>query len=130
MRIQVLIGSLAGAGVLWAGVPVQQETRTTPGFGSGLTKVVGTVDIGNTPDVQAAQRGEWRVAVSNSPTVVVATADFVRKDARYSIIWGTGEREQVTVAEAAPGGWVEVSRPGSLKRWINLASARSIEQVR
>lgn len=47
MRIQVLIGSLAGAGVLWAGVPVQQETRTTPGFGSGLTKVVGTVDIGN-----------------------------------------------------------------------------------
>ena len=137
MRAQITIGALIGAALLWAGVSAQQETRATPGFGSGLTKVVGTVDIGNAPEVQAAQRGEWRVAVANSPavsvsnrpTVVVASADFLRKDARYAIIWPTGEREQVIISEVGSAGWVEVDQPGSLKRWINLSVARSVEQA-
>jgi hypothetical protein len=137
MRLQVLIGALAGVGLIWTGLSAQQETRTTPGFGSGIVKVVGTVDIGNVPEVLAGQRGEWRVAVANTaavrvantPTVLVGNPEFVKTGAQYLIVWVTGEREQVTVTATATGGWIEVDQPGSLRRWINLSSARSIEEV-
>jgi hypothetical protein len=137
MRIQVLIGALAGAGLIWTGLSAQQETRSTPGFGSGIVKVVGTVDIGNVPEVLAGQRGEWRVAiantaavrVANTPTVLVANPEFVKTGTQYLVVWVTGERDQVMVTQAGSGGWIEVDQPGSLKRWINLSSARSVEEV-
>ena len=131
------IGALTGAGFLWVSMAAQQETRPTPGFGSGIVKVVGTVDIGNVPEVVAAQRGEWRVAVANTaavrvantPTVLVANPEFVKTGTQYLVVWVTGERDQVMVVQTGTGGWIEVDQPGSLKRWINLSSARSVEEV-
>jgi hypothetical protein len=137
MRGQVLMGALAGAGLLWAGVSAQQETRKTPGFGSGIVNVIGTVDVGNEPSVRAVQSGEWRVQVANTaavrvantPTVRLATPEFVRADQRYMIVWVTGEREEVRVTEIGTDGWVTVSHAGGGRRWLNVASARSVEQV-
>lgn len=137
MRAQVIIGALAGAGLLWTGVTAPQETRPTPGFGSGTVKVVGTVDVANEPVVHAAQRGEWRVQVANTaavrvantPTVHVAGPEFIRPNARYRIVWVTGEREDVHVTSTGSSGWVAVNQSGDMRRWINLSSARSIEQL-
>lgn len=137
MRGQVLMGALASAGLLWAGVSAQQETRKTPGFGSGIVKVIGTVDIGNEPIVRAVQSGQWRVQVANTaavrvantPTVRLASPEFITSNGRYMIVWVTGEREEVRVTEIGTDGWVTVSQPGGGRRWLNLASARSVEQL-
>lgn len=138
MRVEILMGTLAAAALLWAGVAAQQETRATPGFGSGIVKVAGSVEVANEPVVHAAQRGEWRVAIANTPavtvanrpTVVAANPDFVRRDARYVVTWPTGESESVTVTEVGSGGWVEVGTPGTGRRRVNLAAARAIEHAR
>jgi hypothetical protein len=135
MRRRVAIQAAAvaiGVGVL----AFAQETQPVPGFGSGILKVSGTVDIGNTPLVLAHQAGEWKVVVANAPdvrvaslpAVSVASPDFVLKGSRYEITWSTGERQQVSVVQTATGGWIRVEA-GSKQRWINLSSARAIDEV-
>src|SRR5512145_1299475 len=92
MRRRVAIGAAAlaiGVGAL----AFAQDTQPIPGFGSGILKVSGTVDIGNTPLVLAHQAGEWKVVVANAPDVRVASLpavsvappEFVRKGSRYEI---------------------------------------------
>jgi hypothetical protein len=135
MRRRVAIGAAAVA----IGVSVlafAQETQPIPGFGSGILKVAGTVDIGNTPLVLAHQAGEWKVIVASAPDVRVASLpavslaspDFVRKGSRYEITWSTGERQQVSVVETAPGGWIRVEA-GPKQRWVSLASARAVDEL-
>ena len=108
-----------------------QQTKERPGFGSGVVQVEGSVDVAavKTPvtvngTVNANQAGTWSVAVSNSPTVVVAAPAFLRTGGRYSVIWSTGESETITIASLGSGGWVRIS--GSGERWVNLTSARSV----
>jgi hypothetical protein len=136
MRTRFMIAALAAALLVWAGVSAQQGTRPTPGPGTGIVTVTGSVDIGNTLDVRAAQRGDWRVAVANTPdvrvantpSVVVAPPGFVKKGL-YEITWPSGDRETVTIVEVGPGGWVQVtkaSRDGR-RRWVNLSAARDVE---
>jgi hypothetical protein len=94
--------------------------------------VEGTVNVGNAPAVR--QDGDWRIAVSNTPSVTVANTPvvsvapppFVRIGARYEIVWSSGEREQVAAAALGPNGWVRVA---GAERWINLAQARSVATV-
>lgn len=74
--------------------------------------------------VNAAQQGDWRVAIANTPTITVASPAFVKVGARYQITWATGERELVQVAAVEPGGWVRVADKPD--RWINISSARSL----
>jgi hypothetical protein len=137
--VAALVG--AGAGLLWAGLSAQQEMRPTPGPGSGIMKVTGTVDVGNAPQVHAAQQGEWRIAVANrpdvrvvnTPEVIIPSPDFLKKGGRHTITWTTGQQEAVQIHEVGAGGWMQVttSTPGSVPglRWINLAAVRSIEDA-
>src|SRR4051812_17801876 len=75
-----------------------QNAQAIPGVGSGVTTVVGTVNVGNTPAVTianapavtASQAGEWRVAVANTPSVIVALPAFVRAGAQYECVWPSG----------------------------------------
>lgn len=135
MRMRTAIGGAAL--VLSVGaIVLAQDTQKIPGFGTGIVKVEGTVDIGNTPLVLAHQAGEWKVVVtnpldvqvSNAPTVWLASPGFLRKGGRYDIIWANGDRQQISVAETAPGGWIKVDA-GARQRWVNLSSARSIDEV-
>lgn len=135
MRTRVALGAAALATILGV-LAYAQETQKVPGFGTGIIKVEGTVDVGNMPLVLAHQSGEWKVTIANAPDVrVVSTPDvsvaapaFLKKDSRYEITWSTGDREPLRVVQIAPGGWVRVDS-GKRERWVNLASARSVEEV-
>lgn len=132
MRTRVGLGAVILAAGL-GGFLYAQETRPVPGFGTGVVKIEGTVDIGNAPVVLAHQSGEWKVAlispadvrVVNAPSVTVAAPSFLTKDGRYDVVWSTGDRQTVRVAEIAAGGWIRVESPDG-EQWINLASARSV----
>jgi hypothetical protein len=122
--------SVAAAALLWVAASAQQEMLPKPGPGSGITTVTGSVSVTNTPGVRAVQEGDWHVAVLNTPTVRVTevpSPGFLRSGASYQITWVDGSKESVTISSVATNGWVEVERS---RRWINLASARSIEEQR
>lgn len=131
MRKPVIVMSLAAAAVLWVVVSAQQqEMKPKPGPGSGITHVVGEVAITNTPAVQAAQSGEWRVTVANVPAVRVTefpSPGFLRTGLRYEITWADGATETVQVEKSAGNGWIEVERG---RRWVNVTTARSIREAR
>lgn len=128
MRTWVALSALGVTGVLWSG-GAQVEPRPSPG--SGIVTVAGTVDVGNEPSVRAAQSGDWKVAVANTPdvtiantpSVTVAAPHFVKTRTRYEVIWPNGDRETVAVEQTARDGWVRVSD----RRWINVGAARSVE---
>lgn len=127
----IVLGTLVGLALGWAGASAQQEVRPTPGPGSGTITVRGTVDIGNTPHVMAMQSGDWRVTVANPPPDVTTAPDFVTPRVRYTIVWPAGDRETVTLAALSPNGWAQVDSPASqsARRWINLGVAVSIEEA-
>lgn len=121
-----LIGALAiGVWLTW-NVATAQLTQPRPGPGSGVLTVEGTVDVGRMPvvNVNAAQQGDWRVAVANTPTVIVAPMFFIKAGGRYQITWATGDRELIQAAAVESGGWVRVA--GTPDRWVNLTSARAV----
>ena len=131
MRKPVIVVSIAAAVALYTGVAAQQqEMKPRPGPGSGITTVVGEVAITNTPTVQAAQAGDWRVSVENVPGVRVTefpSPGFLRSGLRYDVTWADGATETVQVEKSAGNGWIEVERG---RRWVNLTTARSIAEAR
>lgn len=131
MRIRLMVLTLAGGVLLCAAALAQQEVRPTPGLGSGMMTIRGTVDVETMPPVAAEQRGEWLVHVTNMPAVSAPGSEFVRNGARYRLFWAGGDTETIRVTSAGESGWVQVENPGGGKgrRWINLAAARAIEEV-
>lgn len=135
MRMRVALGAAALIALLGVFL-YAQETQKVPSFGTGIVTVAGTVDIGNTPLVLAHQAGEWKVVLAappdvrvvNVPSVSVPAPAFVKAGGRYEITWTTGDRQVVRVIEVAPGGWLRVEA-AERERWINLASARSVDAV-
>jgi hypothetical protein len=126
----LLAGTVA---VTWVGLSAQQEMQPRPGPGTGVMNVA----VVNHPAVTAAQSGEWRMSVANVADVRVANTvattlmvpRFVQTGRMYAITWATGEREQITVRELGEDGWIRVDQsPGS--RWVNLGTARAIEDRR
>ena len=126
MRAMTVPMAAAAAGLLWVGVSAQQEMLPRPGPGSGITKVVGEVSIGNTPDVRVKELPPVRV--TDMPPLSIANPSFVRKSERYLLTWNDGSTEEVTVLDVGHDGWVQVE--GRRLRWINLQLARSIEGER
>lgn len=131
MRNSFILGSLALAALVWTGVAAQQETQPRPGPGSGVTpvsgnvRVSGTVSVDALPDVNARQRGDWRVEITELPNVRVAGPAFVSKGGRYKITWTNGDEDTVTVTTPGLDGWVETAA-GS---WLNLRNARSVQAL-
>ena len=131
MRKPAIVLSIAAATVLWVAVSAQQqEMKPKPGPGSGITTVVGEVAITNAPTVQAAQTGQWHVTVENVPGVRITefpSPGFLRTGYRYEITWGDGTTDTMQVERSAGNGWIEVE---SGRRWVNVATARSIREAR
>ncbi len=115
----LLTGVVAGA-FLWSSVWAQQEMLPKPGPGSGITKVIGTVNIGNVPEVRATQDGDWQVTVASIP--------FLKAKGRFVVNWPDGSTERLIVLESGPGSWVLAE--GAPRRWVNLGMARSVEEGR
>ena len=129
----MVIGCLAGA-LVWTGVAAQQEVLTRPGPGTGLANV----NVVNRPAVAAEQGGEWQVAISRMPdvrisntaTVSIQLPRFASKGT-YLVTWQSGESERVTVIDIGEDGWVQAANTArSGARWVNLRSARAIEEVK
>jgi hypothetical protein len=130
MQKSTMVLAACAAVFLWVAVSAQQEMLPKPGPGSGITNVTGSVSIANTPNVRAAQDGDWRVAIQNTPSVRVTevpSPGFLRTGSRYEITWVDGTSEIVTISSIATNSWIEVERG---RRWINLSSARSIREDR
>lgn len=126
MRVTVVTMAVAAAATIWVGLSAQQEMLPKPGPGSGITKVVGDVNIGNTPDVRVTELPPVRV--TEMPTVSIANPPFLRKGERYLLTWNDGSTEAVVVFDVGHDGWVQVE--GQRLRWINLRLARSVEAGR
>ena len=131
MHSPAIVLSLAAAGAVWVAVSAQQqEMKPKPGPGSGITTVTGEVSVTNTPNVRAAQEGEWRVDVDSIPGIRVTevpTPGFLRSGYRYEITWADGAKETVSIDSVAGNGWIEVERG---RRWVNVSAARSIGEAR
>jgi hypothetical protein len=130
------------AALIWVGVSAQQQPpqpqgQKFPGVTNAPITVAGTIDVGNVPAVLANQQGEWRVAVANSPdvriantpTVTLSALPFVRLGGRYEITWTTSERETLTILQLGSGGWAKADSGKGRPRWVNLAVARSVDEL-
>lgn len=94
----------------------------------------GTVNVGNTPTVNAQQTGAWRVAVTDTPPLRLATPGILRVDRRYRIVWRQDQWCDCRVLELAGDGWIRVDARGgagvrSAKVWVNAALAVEIEEM-
>ena len=135
MRMRISAAVLLAAGGLWWAQAASGQVQSTPGFGSGVVQVLGTVDIGKLPPVDVGQRGDWKVSLAtvadtrvvNIPTVAIALPPLVTEGGRYVVTWANGEREGIVVRQVA-GAWVRAAVEGPA-RWVNLSSARAVEQA-
>jgi hypothetical protein len=122
--------TVAAAALICVAVSSGQDVRPTPGFGTGVVTVQGTVDIGNSPSVAATQSGQWDVRVTNAPAVVAAPPEFLKAGRRYRVTWPDERSEVVVVAQLGSNGWTRVeSTSGAGRRWINLAGAQAVEEL-
>jgi hypothetical protein len=136
VRKQSAIGLLLGVAVLLWVRTSDGQVFPVPTAGSGTVTVTGKVDISNVVPVDAAQRGEWRVAVANAPdvrvantpTVAVAPLPFVKVGGRLVVSWPGGEGETIRVLQLGGGGWVRVESSGR-RRWMNLDDARFVDET-
>jgi hypothetical protein len=98
--------------------------------------VQGEVDIRRLPPIDASQRGDWKVSLANvpdvrvvnTPMVTAAPLAFLKVGGRYAVTWPAGDRETIGVAEFGSGGWLRAAGEGR-RRWLNLAAAKTIEEI-
>ena len=128
MRTRIVAGVVFA--VLCVAVAAQQDVRPVPGPGTGIVKVTGAVDVGTMPPVEAVQRGDWKLAVSNTPTVQVVPADFLKTGVVYGITWSDGAQETLSIEQVLPGNWVRTVSKNGRRRWANLALARDVQEAR
>jgi hypothetical protein len=140
MKTQMVGAGLLGAALGWAAVSAQQaqqDVRSTPGLGSGIVTVTGAVEVANSPTVEALQAGQWTVALAQpadvrlagTSRIAFALPGIVQARGRYAIVWSGGERETITAEQLGTDGWLRTATDGR-PRWINLAMARSIEELK
>jgi hypothetical protein len=136
MRNAVMTSITVGVAAIALGIAVRAQVQPVPGAGSGVVTVTGRVEVADGM-VRASQNGEWKVLIANAPdvrvvntaTVANAPLPFLRVGARVAITWQDGSREPVQISQLGGGAWIladGTSRP----RWLNLSSARSIEDAK
>ena len=136
MRTRIVTGVLVVmAGFYWVR-STDGQVQSVPGPGSGIVTVRGEVDIRRLPPIDVSQRGDWKVSVANvpdvrvvnTPTVAVAPLAFLRVGGLYTVSWPAGDREIVGIAQFGSGGWVRAAGEDR-RRWLNLAAAKTIEEI-
>ncbi len=136
MRTKVGAGVLMAVAALCWTRSTDGQVQSVPGPGSGIVTVQGEVDIRRLPPIDAYQRGDWKVflanvpdvRVVNTPAVTLAPLAFLKAGGRYFVTWSAGDTETIGVAELGSGGWVRAAGQGR-RRWLNLATAKAIEEI-
>ncbi len=135
MRMKVATVVLIAVAVLYWARSTNGQAQSVPGLGSGIVPVQGEVDVRRLPPIDVGQRGDWKVSLANSdvrvvntPTVAVAPLAFLKTGGRYEVTWPAGDRETIGIAEFGGGGWVRAAADGR-RRWLNLAAAKTIEEI-
>ena len=128
MRMRTLAGVVAALTIVTWVQTFSGQVYPAPTAGSGVVAVTGKVDVGNVVPVTAAQHGEWRVTVANSPTVAAAPLPFLKAGARVLVTWPVGAEETIHVLQLGGGGWVR-TESGGRRRWVNLDVARTIDEI-
>ena len=127
MRIRpTVLAIFAVVGLGWmATSAAPQNAQPVPGVGTGVTNVVGTVNVGNTPTVTiagvsavtASQQGEWKVAVSNRRR---SSSPCPRSCAGVSTsACGRAANTKPCASERSPPGAGEVDGPPV--KWVNVS---------
>ena len=136
MRRTVGAGILIAVAALYWARSTDGQVQSVPGPGSGVVTVQGEVDVRRLPPIDAGQRGDWKVSLANVPdvrvvntaTVTVAPVAFLRVGGKYAVTWPAGDREMVSIAELGNGGWLRAAGEGR-RRWLNLGTAKTIEEI-
>jgi hypothetical protein len=137
MRTKFVTGVLIGAIAFYWVRSTEGQVQPVPGPGSGVVTVQGQVDVGRLPPLDVRQGGDWKVSlaqvadvrVANTPAVAMAPLAFLKVGGRYEITWPTGHRDVVGIAQLGSGGWIRAFAAEGRQRWVNLAGARSVEEV-
>ena len=127
-----IAGAIVVAVSLMSVAVFAQLVQPVPGPGSGIVTVAGNVNVANAPSVHAAQAGDWKVTLANTPAVALTPPEFLRPQGRYDVMWTSGLREVVTVLQIGHGGWggwAKIQTTTGHTRWINVAAAASVEEV-
>ena len=136
MRTNVVAGVLiAVAAFSWVR-STSGQVQSVPGPGSGIVTVQGEVDVRRLPPIDAGQRGDWKVSLANvaevrvvnTPAVTVAPPAFLKVGRRYLVTWPAGDTESVVITELGSSGWSRAAG-GARPRWLNLATAKAIEEI-
>ena len=136
MRTKIGAGFLTAVAALCWARSTDGQVQSVPGPGSGIVTVQGEVDIRRLPPIDASQRGDWKVSLANvpdvrvvnTPMVTAAPLAFLKVGGRYAVTWPAGDRETIGVAEFGSGGWLRAAGEGR-RRWLNLAAAKTIEEI-
>ena len=136
MRTKVVTVVLVAVAGLHFAKSTAGQVQPVPGPGTGIVTVQGEVDVRRLPEIEVGQRGDWRVSLANAadvrvvntPAVAIAPPPFLRAGGRYEVTWPGGERESFSVAQPGTGGWVRAAGEGR-QRWLNLATARTIDEL-
>ena len=137
MRARLLTAGFVGLLGLILARTISGQVQPVPGPGSGIVTVQGEVDVRRMPVAEVVQRGEWRVSLTSPadtrvlamPAVSLARPAFVRAGGRYAVVWPNGETETIAVGQSPEGAWVRAT-VGGRERWLNLAHARAIEEIK
>jgi hypothetical protein len=127
MRMKAVAGAVAAVAILAWVQTSNGQVFPAPTAGSGIVQVTGKVDVANVVPVDAAQRGEWRVSVSNTPAVSAVPFAFLKAGATYGVTWADGAQENVRVLQLGGAGWARVEHQ-TRRRWVNLELARAIDE--
>jgi len=136
MRTRIVTGVLMVVAALYWVRSTDGQVQPVPGPGTGIVTVQGEVDVRRLPLVDVGQRGDWKVSLANvadvrvvnTPTVASAPLAFLKVGGRYDVTWPAGDRETVGIAQLGSGGWVRAAGAGR-QRWLNLAGAKTIEEI-
>jgi len=135
MTMAALAAGMALGLLLSARAPIGHAQQfPTPGPGTGVARVAGTVDIGNQPTVKAIQTGEWAVRIADAPDVRIAVPPFLETGRRYVFTWSCAGDNRVVylLGKERLGGWVWATPQGAARAnpiWINPAQALTIEAI-
>ena len=128
MRMNVVAAAAVAVAILAWVQTSNGQVYPAPTPGSGVVQVTGKVNIGNIVPVEAAQRGDWRVSVTNTPAVAAAPLSFLKTGSSYAVTWADGAHEKVRVLQLGGAGWARVE-DAARRRWVNLDLARAIDEL-
>lgn len=136
LAISLAIGLALGAALVTRAqvLPTPASATGKVGIEGGITVSGGTINVGNTPTVEAKQVGPWRVEVTGTPPARLESPAFLRVGAQYRIIWSDQHATRCRVLNVSTGGWarVEMAAEGGQpprRAWLNLGRALEVVEL-